>query len=304
MPQYNTVDASLWFIEAWRAYVEVTKDLKALKEVFPVLEQIMEWYRKGTRYKIHMDPEDHLLWAGEPGVQITWMDAKVGDWVVTPRIGKPAEINALWFNANRIMEDFAGMLKRPGKGYAEFSDGIRKGFDRFIDEETGGLFDVIDGPEGNDNSIRPNQILAVSLPHSPLNSETQKKVVEVCRRHLLSSFGLRSLSPHHRDYRPYYRGGVLERDGSYHQGPVWAWLLGHYALAEFRVHGDAEAAQVLLKPIRHHLLDAGLGTISEIFDGAPPHMPRGCPSQAWSVACILDAWWRLEQAKRGKAIFK
>ncbi len=298
MPQYNTVDASLWFIEAWRAYVEVTKDLKALKEVFPVLEQIMEWYRKGTRYNIHMDPEDHLLWAGEPGVQITWMDAKVGDWVVTPRIGKPVEINALWFNANRIMEDFAGILKLRGKAYGELSDGIKKGFHRFIDEETGGLFDVIDGPEGNDISIRPNQILAVSLPYSPLDREAQKRVVSLSRRHLLSSFGLRSLSPHHRDYRPYYKGGVLERDGSYHQGPVWAWLLGHYALAELRVHGDAEAAQTLLEPIRHHLLDAGLGTISEIFDGAPPHMPRGCPSQAWSVACILDAWWRLERTKQ------
>ncbi len=296
-PEYNTVDASLWFIEAWRAYVEATKDLKALEEVFPVLEQIMEWYRKGTRYNIHMDPEDYLLWAGEPGVQITWMDAKVGDWVVTPRIGKPVEINALWFNALRTMADLAKRLELLSQSYEEVAAKIERGFARFIDKNTGGLFDVIDGPEGSDNSIRPNQILAVSLAHSPLDHEMQKSVVALCKRYLLCSFGLRSLTPSHRDYRPYYRGGVWERDSSYHQGPVWAWLLGHYALAEFKVHGDINAAQALLEPIRHHLFDAGLGTISEIFDGAPPHLPRGCPSQAWSVACILDAWWRLERAK-------
>ncbi len=296
-PEYNTVDASLWYIDAWRAYMEITDDQAALKQVFPVLEEIIEWYEKGTRYNIHMDPDDYLLWAGEPGVQITWMDAKVGDWVVTPRIGKPVEINALWFNAHRAMAHFAKRLGLPSQSYEEVAAKIERAFPRFIDKDTGGLFDVIDSPEGNDNSIRPNQILAVSLAHSPLDHETQKSVVALCKHHLLCSFGLRSLTPHHPAYRPYYLGGVLERDGSYHQGPVWAWLLGHYALAEFKVHGNVEAAQALLEPIRHHLLDAGLGTISEIFDGAPSHVPRGCPSQAWSVACVLDAWWRLERAQ-------
>ncbi len=295
--RYNTVDASLWYIEAWRAYVQVTRDLEALRPVFPVLEEILKAYREGTRYRIHMDPEDHLLYAGEPGVQLTWMDAKVGDWVVTPRIGKPVEINALWFNAHRGLADFAERLGRSGKHYEKLAIRIRQGFTRFINQDTGGLSDVIDGPAGDDHSIRPNQIIAVSLAHSPLERDSQKSVVSLCGRHLFSSFGLRSLSPIHPDYRACYRGNVWERDGSYHQGPVWAWLLGHYALAEFRVHGNAAAAQSLLDPIRHHLFDAGLGTVSEIFDGDPPHIARGCPSQAWSVACILDAWWKLERAK-------
>jgi len=299
-PEYNTVDASLWYIEAWRAYLEATQDQVALEQGFPVLQGILESYRKGTRYHIHMDPDAGLLYAGEKGVQVTWMDAKVGDWVVTPRIGKPVEINALWFNAHRVMADFARRLGFAPADYDELAEKIKRGFAQFIDKETGGLFDVIDGPEGDDNTIRPNQILAVSLTHSPLGPETQKQVVAICKRHLLCSFGLRSLSPSHRDYRPHYRGGVWERDGAYHQGAVWPWLLGHYALAEFRVHGDPIIAQALLDPVCHHLFDAGLGTVSEIFEGAAPHIPRGCPSQAWSVASILDAWLRLEQTKSKK----
>lgn len=297
-PEYNTVDAALWYVEAWRAYVEVTNDQTALRKVFPVLQEIMEWYRRGTRYRIHMDPQDSLLFAGEPGVQLTWMDAKVGDWVVTPRIGKPVEVNALWFNAHKVMANFAERLGSPHKSYDELTANIRKGFQRFMDKDTGGLFDVIDGPDGNDNSVRPNQILAVSLPHSPLDDETKEGVVALCNRYLLTSFGLRSLAPFHRDYHPDYRGGIGERDSAYHQGPVWAWLLGHYALAEFEVHGDATKAQARLELVRQHLFDAGLGTISEVFDGAPPHLPRGCPAQAWSVACILEAWWRLEKTKQ------
>ncbi|MGE5892449.1 MAG: amylo-alpha-1,6-glucosidase, partial [bacterium] len=268
-PQYNTVDASLWYIEAWKSYVETTDDQAALREAFPVLQEIMEWYRKGTRYDIHMDPDDSLLYAGEPGAQITWMDAKVGDWVVTPRIGKPVEINALWYHAHRVMADFARLLGVSGERYAQTAQKIEQSFRRFKDKETGGLYDVIDGPGGDDNSIRPNQIFAVSLAYSPLDSESQRDVVSLCKQHLFCSFGLRSLAPSHRDYRPYYQGGVWERDGSYHQGPVWAWLLGHYALAEYRVHGDASAAQALLESVRYHLLEAGLGTVSEIFDGAP-----------------------------------
>lgn len=157
---------------------------------------------------------------------------------------------------------------------------------------------MLDGPAGDDSTLRPNQIFAVSLPHSPLDLATQQAVVRVCGRELLTSYGLRSLAPGHPDYRPHYLGGVWERDGSYHQGPVWGWLLGHYALAEYRVHGDAVAAQARLTPIRDHLLDAGLGTVSEIFDGAPPHVPRGAPAQAWSVACVLEAWQRLERLKQ------
>jgi 4-alpha-glucanotransferase len=181
--------------------------------------------------------------------------------------------------------------------YDDLADQTRQGFHRFVKLDGEGLFDVLDGPDGDDARIRPNQIFAVSLPHSPLDHAARQAVVRVCGRELLTSYGLRSLAPRHPEFRPYYRGDVRERDGGYHQGPVWAWLLGHYALAEYRIHGHAAEAQARLEPIRDHLLDAGLGTVSEIFDGAPPHHPRGAPAQAWSVACVLEAWQRLERLK-------
>lgn len=297
-PDYNTVDAGLWYVEAWRAYVETTGDIDALAEVFAVLEDIIDWHVRGTRYGIAMDERDGLLRAGEPGVQITWMDAKIGDWVVTPRIGKPVEINALWYNALATMAELAARLNRPATEYQRLAERARAGFQRFHIAPGAALYDVIDGPDGNDASLRPNQVFAVSLAHCALSREQQAEVVAVVGAELLTSYGLRSLAPRHADYRPRYEGGVWERDGSYHQGPVWAWLLGHYALAEFRLHGDAAAAQERLSPLRDHLLDAGLGTVSEILDGAPPHHPRGAPAQAWSVACTLESWWRLERAKR------
>jgi 4-alpha-glucanotransferase len=225
------------------------------------------------------------------------MDARIGDWVVTPRIGKPVEINALWFNALAAMADFATLLGRDATPYLALAARVQSGFQRFVSAE-GGLLDVIDGPHGNDASVRPNQVFAVSLTHSPLPLPQQQRVVAECARELRGSYGLRSLAPSHPDYHRQYGGGVWERDSGYHQGPLWAWLLGHFALALYRVYGDAEAAQRVLAPIRDHLLDAGLGTVSEIFDGDPPHTPRGAPAQAWSVACVLDAWWRLEQARR------
>ncbi len=295
---YNTVDAALWYIESWRAYVEEVGDEAALKGAFPKLEEIIACYRQGTRYGIAMDQADGLLKAGEEGVQLTWMDAKVGDWVVTRRSGKPVEVNALWFNALKCMAQFARSLGAPAEGYDALAETVRLGFQRFVDPATGTLFDVLDGPEGKDDSLRPNQIFAVSLPFSPLVAETQRNVVRACGEILLTSYGLRSLAPSHPDYHSHYRGGVRERDGAYHQGTVWAWLLGHYALAEFRVSGDAERAQSRLEPIRDHLFDAGLGTVSEIFDADPPHLPRGCPAQAWSVACVLEAWWKLERERR------
>lgn len=292
---YNTADAALWFFEAWRAYVEATGDTAVLATVMPVLANMIDWHLKGTRYGIGVDPADGLLRAGEPGVQLTWMDAKVGDWVVTPRIGKPVEINALWYNALRIMADFAVALKQPSRDYGGLADRVSAGFSRFVNPAHGGLFDVIDGPEGDDPTVRPNQILAVSLQHSPLTAARQAAVVALCRDALLTSYGLRSLSPDHPAFHPRYGGDVWTRDGGYHQGPVWAWLLGHHAVAEYRVDGDREAAIERLKPLRDHLADAALGNVSEIFDGAAPHRPAGCPAQAWSVACTLDAWRRLHQ---------
>ena len=297
-PAYNTVDAALWYFEAWRAYLDASHDEAALREGFPILAEMIDWHVRGTRYRIGRDATDGLIHAGELGVQLTWMDAKAGDWVVTPRIGKPVEINALWYNALCIMADFAERLSQPAQPYRELAAQARQGFQRFIRSDGRGLFDVLDGPGGDDACVRPNQIFAVSLPYSPLDIEPQRAVVRVCGRELLTSYGLRSLAPDHPDYRPRYLGDVWERDGGYHQGAVWGWLLGHYALAEYRVTGDAATAQGRLLPIRDHLFDAGLGTVSEIFDGAPPHIPRGTPAQAWSVACVLEAWWRLAGLKR------
>ncbi|HVH82438.1 MAG TPA: amylo-alpha-1,6-glucosidase [Stellaceae bacterium] len=296
-PEYNTVDAALWFVEAWRSYVATTGDHAALADAFPVLADIIDWHVRGTRYGIVVDPADGLLRAGEPGVQLTWMDARVGDWVVTPRIGKPVEINALWFNALMAMAEFAATLDKPNPVYRDLADQARAGFQRFVRPNGAGLFDVIDGPDGDDAAFRPNQIFAISLPSSPIDKSTQRCVVDLCGRNLLTSYGLRSLAPVERAYHGAYQGGVTERDGSYHQGPAWAWLLGHWALAHCRVQGNAAAAQSWLEPVADHLRDAGLGQVSEIFDGDPPHTPRGAPAQAWSVACVLEAWWRLERAK-------
>ncbi len=300
-PEYNTVDAALWYIEAWRSYVAATGDGAALERAFPILADIIEWHRRGTRYGIAVDPADGLLRAGEPGQQLTWMDARVGDREITPRIGKPVEINALWHNALVAMAKFAERLGKASEPYAAAAERAREGFQRFINPDDDGLFDVIDGPDGADPTVRPNQVLAVSLPASPLDRATQRRVLDQCGETLLTSCGMRSLAPGHPDYRGHYRGGVSERDGSYHQGPVWAWLLGHWALAHYRVHGDADAAQAWLEPIADHLADAGLGQVSEIFDGDPPHTPRGAPAQAWSGACVLEAWWRLQRARRKTA---
>ena len=296
-PEYNTVDAALWYIEAWRAYVAATHETVNLKQVFPILAEIIDWHIKGTRYQIHVDPADGLLYAGETGVQVTWMDAKVGDNVVTPRIGKPVEINALWYNALITMAEFATMLKQPATQYQELAKKAKAGFKRFIKADGTGLADVLDGPDGDDLSLRPNQIFAVSLYASPLDDKSQREVVSVCGRELLTSYGLRSLNVSHPEFKPRYEGGVWERDISYHQGPVWAYLLGHYAIAEYKVSGDAIAAQANLEPIRDHLMSGALGTVSEIFDGVVPHIPRGAPAQAWSVACILEAWVYLERQK-------
>jgi predicted glycogen debranching enzyme len=297
-PEYNTVDAALWYVEAWRGYIAATGDGAALERVFPILADIIDWHHRGTRFGIGVDRADGLLQGGEPGLQLTWMDARIGDRVITPRVGKPVEINALWFNALAAMASFAERLGKAAEPYSAAADRVRAGFRRFVKPDGAGLFDVIDGPDGMDPTVRPNQILAVSLPASPLDSAMHRRVLDQCGAMLLSSYGLRSLAPEHPDYRGHYRGGVAERDAGYHQGPAWAWLLGHWALAHYRVHGDAAAAQAWLEPIADHLLDGGLGQVSEIFDGEPPHTPRGAPAQAWSVGCLLEAWWRLERAKR------
>ncbi len=292
-PEYNSVDAALWYIEAWREYLEWMRDPALLRRVFPFLEQIIEHYRKGARHGIRMDPQDGLIRAGEHGVQLTWMDAKVGNEVITPRIGKPVEINALWYNALSTMACFATRFSQTGEPYQGLAHRVLDGFKRFIRADGLGLYDVLDGPDGDDASIRPNQIFAVSLCHSPLDDDARRAVVDTCARHLECAWGLRTLSPEDPAYRGRYEGNVRERDGAYHQGTVWPWLLGHYILARHRIDGDAEAALRRLEPLQGHLSEAGLGSVSEIFDGDAPHRPRGAPSQAWSVAMPLQVWWRL-----------
>jgi len=253
---------------------------------------------RGTDYGIHMDPHDALLSAGEEGVQLTWMDAKVGDWVVTPRIGKPVEVNALWYNALRLMDKLsASSGRKPAKGKqprpdfkALASRAINSFRQRFWYAQGGYLYDVIDGPDGDDPSLRPNQLLALSLNSDLVSKQQARQVLSVVKRQLLTPYGLRTLSPQDPRYISTYQGNGAERDGAYHQGTVWAWLLGPYFDAVRAVEGH-QAAQTdlrrLLPALRSHLLDAGLGTISEIFDGNYPHSPRGCISQAWSVAEVL-----------------
>jgi glycogen debranching enzyme len=239
--------------------------------------------------------------SGEAGVQLTWMDARVGDRVVTPRTGKAVEINALWHNALCAMIGFARALARPASEWQALADRVATGFDRFWNAAAGCCFDVLDSPTGNDPSIRPNQIFTVSLAASPLSPERQRGVVEVCARRLLTSFGLRSLDPRHPDYRGRYHGGPRERDGTYHQGTVWGWLLGPFALAYFKVYGDAGRARALLDPLGLQLGAYCVGTLGEVFDGDPPHQPGGCPAQAWSVAETLRAWTELVGGRPGQA---
>ncbi len=288
-PEYNTADAALWLFEAVRQYHAATQDDAFLREVFPALAEIIDWHIRGTRYSIHVHA-DGLLYAGEPGVQLTWMDAKVGEWVVTPRIGKPIEINALWYNALIAMRGFARLLKKPTATYESSAKRVRASFQRFWNEQAGYCYDVLDGPDGPDASLRPNQIFAVSLPESPLTPEQQRAVVDACVRQLVTVHGLRSLAPNHPDYRGHYGGTPLERDSAYHQGTVWGWLLGPFAMAHLRVYEDPALAASFLAPMADHSKVHGLGSASEIFDGDPPHTPRGCIAQAWTVAEVLRAW--------------
>jgi len=293
-PEYNSVDASLW-------YVVCVHDLLAHEDTIigwsrgerlrlqQAVLAIVEGYADGTRYGIHMDT-DGLLAAGVPGVQLTWMDAKIGDWVVTPRIGKPVEVQALWLNALRFAEQIDPLWS------AVFRRGLTTFRERFWREDAGCLFDVIDvdHERGNmDRSMRPNQIFAIGgLPYMLLPLDRGRRIVDAVERTLLTPLGLRSLAPSEPSYRPSYVGGVRERDSAYHQGTVWPWLMGPFVEAWLRMHGSSvevrkKAQDQFLKPFMDHLNTAGLGHVSEILDGEPPHVPRGCPFQAWSLGELL-----------------
>lgn len=293
-PEYNTVDATLWFFEAVRSLLQYTNDYEFVRgTLYAVLSDIIDWHVRGTRYNIHVD-DDGLLYSGEPGAQLTWMDAKVGDWVVTPRHGKPVEIQALWYNALRVMEQLATKFKdvTAKKKYAGMADKARTSFNSlFWNEEAGCLYDVVNG-DARDGSIRPNQILAVSLANSMLEPKRAKRILRVVERELLTPHGLRTLSPRDPNYIGRYEGNPRSRDGAYHQGTVWPWLMGPLITAYVKTFGrkaGQDFAHEWLSQFQAHLNEACLGQVSEIFDGDHPYTPRGCVAQAWSVAELLRA---------------
>ncbi|HEV7357349.1 MAG TPA: amylo-alpha-1,6-glucosidase [Steroidobacteraceae bacterium] len=298
-PEYNTVDATLWMFHALDDYLQARPDPGLLRELFPTLVAIIHAHVSGTRYGIHVDEADGLLFAGEAGTQLTWMDAKNGEQVFTPRIGKAVEVNALWLNALNVMVRLAGQVRSLTEKQfcAQLLTRASANFGRFWNAERSCLYDVIDvdGGSARDDRVRPNQILAISLPYCTLPSPQMGAVVERCGRDLLTSYGLRTLGPAEASYIGSYTGDPWQRDAAYHMGTVWSWLLGPFARAHFRVNGDARAAQSLLDPMAQHVSSACMGTVSEIFDGDAPHTARGCFAQAWGVAEILRSWIYLER---------
>ncbi len=296
---YHTADATLWFFHALGRYLQAADDWTTIELLLPTLQDIAEKHLAGTKFNIHVDPADGLLAQGEEGYQLTWMDAKMGDWVVTPRRGKAVEICALWYNA---LELLAGWLRAAGDAaaadrYARHAAQARRSFnEKFWNADAGCLYDVIEGPElARDPSIRPNQVFAISLDHPVLERERWASVLEVVERELLTPVGLRSLAPSNPDYKKNYHGDLKTRDAAYHQGTVWAWLIGPFVDAWLKLHPhDLATARGFLEAFPKHLDEAGLGTISEVFDAEAPHTPRGCIAQAWSVAEVLRCWVKTE----------
>ena len=294
---YHTADATLWFFHALARYLGYTKDFNTLKLLLPTLIDIVEHHIRGTRFNIHVDPNDGLLAQGAPGYQLTWMDAKMDDWVVTPRRGKAVEINALWYNALCLL---ANWLRQNGEEnsanrYDEHAEKARVSFnERFWFADGGYLYDVVDcesQPNTFDISCRPNQLFAISLDHPILDPQRWASVVQVAEKKLVTSVGLRTLSPDDPAYKPIYGGDLRSRDGAYHQGTVWAWLIGPFVDAWLKVHPhDRSAARKFLETFPTHLTDNGIGTISEVFDAGEPHYAGGCIAQAWSVAEVLRGW--------------
>ena len=289
-PYYNTVDASLWFFEACYKFLKYTNDREFVdRELLPVLLEIIEFYKKGTLYNIFMD-EDFLLSAGNEDTQLTWMDAKVDGKPVTPRYGKCVEINALWYNALKILAELFKDRKQAANEYEAMANSVKESFIRTFSKADKGLYDVVT-PDFKDASIRPNQIIAASLSFPVIEGELAKVVVDIVWEKLYTPFGLRTLAEGSFGYKGIYTGGPFERDLSYHQGTAWTWLMGHFITALMRVYGRSDysvhMALELLRPIEDHMNESCLFNISEIFDGSWPYNPRGCFAQAWSVAEIL-----------------
>lgn len=293
-PEYNTADATLWLFSALNSYLKATNDWSLLKELYPWLVEIIAWHLNGTVYGIGMDPADHLLRAGAPGAQLTWMDAKIGAWVVTPRRGKPVEINALWYCALACMEKWAAHLSVDALQYGQLRAQVRESFaSRFWYEAGGYLYDVVDveGIKGqNDAALRPNQLFAASLTHHLLTEAQMRSMLQQITDHLLTPLGLRTLSPQDPGYHPHFNGDPSQRDSAYHQGTVWPWLIGPYIDVHYHIFRDCAALLPLLSPLVRHLWDACVGTISEVVEPETPFTPAGCTAQAWSVAELLRAW--------------
>jgi predicted glycogen debranching enzyme len=292
---YHTADATLWFFHALDRYITATGDHTTLEVLLPKLVEVAHCHVQGTRFNIGVDPADGLLRQGAEGYQLTWMDAKVGDWVVTPRRGKAVEINALWFNALKLLEKWLRSFDRSDEAdrWAEQAELARESFNaRFWYEQGGYLYDVIDGENVQyDTSLRPNQLFAISLDYPILDRQRWQAVLDVCREKLLTPVGLRSLAPGSPDYKEKYYGDLRARDAAYHQGTVWAWLIGPYVDAMLKLQPDArQAAHDLLQGFDEQLSEACVGSISEVFDAESPFTPRGCIAQAWSVAEVLRAW--------------
>ncbi|HKD05784.1 MAG TPA: amylo-alpha-1,6-glucosidase [Bryobacteraceae bacterium] len=288
---YHTADATMWFFHALARYLAASNDRVTLRLLLPKLIDIIDHHERGTDFGIHVDPVDGLLRQGAEGYQLTWMDAKVGDWVVTPRRGKAVEINALWYNALCLMSSWVKeeMDGAQAERFSQLAGRARQSFNkRFWNEKTGCLFDVVDGEQGDDPSCRPNQVFAISLPYPVLDESRWTPVIEIVKDKLLTPVGLRSLSPDHPDYKPKYDGDLRARDAAYHQGTVWAWLIGPFIDAWIKVHPDRrDQARQFLAGFEPHLNQACIGSISEVFDAIEPHTPRACIAQAWSVAEVL-----------------
>ncbi len=293
-PEYNTADATLWMFHALDRYTATTGDWTLLKELFPTLQDSIAWHIRGTVYGIGIDPKDGLLREGAPGIQLTWMDAKVDDWVVTPRRGKAVEINALWYCALTCMESWAVRLSIDATLYSELRSQVSQNFAvRFWYEAGGYLYDVVDVEDvagQNDAALRPNQLFAASLTRSLLSEEQISSILQKVTEHLLTPMGLRTLSPQDPAYHNHFNGNRQHRDTAYHQGAVWPWLIGAYIDVYQRVHNDPTAIVPLLQPLIQHLWDACLGTISEVAEPEPPFTPVGCIAQAWSIAEVLRCW--------------
>jgi len=287
-PEFNTADATLWFFQAVYETLRSEWDAEFAVRMFDVLRESLDWHLRGTLFGIRTDPEDGLLTQGEAGYQLTWMDVKIGDWVVTPRHGKPVEVNGLWVNALRILEWLAERLGHGGRSYAEAAERAEQAFERkFWVAGRGHYYDTVDP---YDATLRPNQLIAMSLPFGPAKGDRAKAALDVVTAELLTAVGLRTLGPKEPGYRGRFDGPLTNMDAAYHQGTVWPWLLGPYVTALLKLTGDTEQAERVLLRSQGMLVEYGIGGIAELYDGDPPHRPNGCPFQAWSVGEILRAW--------------